>query len=111
MCVTFPCCAVLQETVRSLKERACAAFGVDPAKVEIWDYFNNGKYGKIENILDKDLESARIMDEQPILLDDKVRAAYRADCYTKVSALLQPAAAGCYHLSTPCSCAAQHGAS
>lgn len=62
----------MQETVRSLKERACAAFGLDPSKVEIWDYFNQGKYANIEKDLDKDLEAARILDEQAILLDDKV---------------------------------------
>lgn len=65
------CCA-LQETVRILKERACAAFGVEPDKVEIWDYFNHGKYANIDKDLDKDLDAARILDEQPVLLDDKV---------------------------------------
>lgn len=77
----FPqnCCLLcvvlaLQDTVRSLKERACAAFGLEPDKVEIWDYFNHGKYACIEKDLDKDLETARILDEQPILLDDKVCA-------------------------------------
>jgi hypothetical protein len=65
-------CCVLQETVRILKDRACAAFGVEPDKVEIWDYFNHGKYANIDKELDKDLETARILDEQPILLDDKV---------------------------------------
>lgn len=58
------------ETVQSLKERACAAFGLEPSKVEIWDYFNHGKYANIEKDKDKDLEAARILDEQPILLDD-----------------------------------------
>jgi len=73
------CCCVLvvvQETVGTLKERACAAFGIDPAKVEIWDYFNHGKYANLENQLDKDLDAARVLDDQPILLDDKVRHAY-----------------------------------
>jgi hypothetical protein len=68
-------CCVLQETVRILKERACAAFGVDSGKVEIWDYFNHGKYANIDKDLEKDLEAARILDEQPILLDDKVGAS------------------------------------
>jgi hypothetical protein len=62
----------LQETVRILKERACAAFGVESDKVEIWDYFNHGKYANLDKELDKDLEAARILDQQPILLDDKV---------------------------------------
>lgn len=61
-----------QETVLSLKERACAAFGLDPSKVEIWDYFNHGKYANLEKDSAKDLEAARILDEQPILLDDVV---------------------------------------
>lgn len=56
----------------SLKERACAAFGLDPSKVEIWDYFNHGKYANLEKDSHKDLEAARILDEQPILLDDLV---------------------------------------
>lgn len=70
LCLFMLC--VLQETVKSLKERACAAFGLDADKVEIWDYFNHGKYANLEKDLDKDLDAARILDEQPILLDDKV---------------------------------------
>lgn len=68
-------CSLLQETVRSLKQRACAAFGVDTEKIEIWDFFHNNKYASLESQLDKDLEEARILDDQPILLDDKVLAA------------------------------------
>lgn len=67
---------VVQETVGTLKERACAAFGIEPAKVEIWDYFNHGKYANLENQLDKDLDAARVLDDQPILLDDKVGHAH-----------------------------------
>eukprot|EP00879_Flechtneria_rotunda_P018400 GHRR01019301.1.p1 GENE.GHRR01019301.1~~GHRR01019301.1.p1 ORF type:complete len:366 (+),score=128.13 GHRR01019301.1:849-1946(+) len=59
------------ESVRSLKERACAEFDVDPSKVDIWDFFHNSKYATLEALLDKTLEEARILDEQPILLDDK----------------------------------------
>lgn len=62
----------LQETVHSLKLRACAEFGVDPATIDIWDFFHQGKHAKLEGQLDKTLSDARIIDEQPILLDDKV---------------------------------------
>jgi hypothetical protein len=71
LCCAVLCC-ILQETVRILKDRACAAFGVEPDKVEIWDYFNHGKYANLDKELDRDLVTARILDEQPILLDDKV---------------------------------------
>jgi hypothetical protein len=64
-------CAV-QNTVRSLKERACAAFGVELDAVEIWDFWHQGKYANLELELDSTLEAARIMEKQAILLDDKV---------------------------------------
>ncbi|WIA28861.1 hypothetical protein OEZ86_011387 [Tetradesmus obliquus] len=63
--------AELKETVHSLKLRACAEFGVDPATIDIWDFFHQGKHAKLEGQLDKTLSDARIIDEQPILLDDK----------------------------------------
>jgi hypothetical protein len=63
----------LQETVQSLKLRACAEFGLEPASIEIWDFFHHGKHANLEGQLDKTLSDARILDEQPILLDEKVR--------------------------------------
>jgi DUSP domain len=65
----------VQESVASLKARACAAFGVDPAKTEIWDFFHSSKYACLEDHLDKSLSEARVLDEQAILLDDKVQEA------------------------------------
>jgi hypothetical protein len=89
-----------QETVRSLKERACAAFGVDPSTVELWDFFHNSKYANLEGHMDKDLEEARILDEQPILLDDKVRRGWgwRGCLLERGGLCVQLAAAGqCTH--------------
>jgi hypothetical protein len=71
LCVLLVYC--LQETVQSLKLRACAEFGVDPAGIEIWDFFQEGKYANLEGQLDKTLDEARVLPEQPILLDEKVR--------------------------------------
>jgi hypothetical protein len=89
-------CSILQETVRSLKQRACAAFGVDTEKIEIWDFFHNNKYASLESQLDKDLEEARILDDQPILLDDKVLAAgVAAAAGGEQAALSLPAVQGC----------------
>eukprot|EP00882_Tetradesmus_deserticola_P008738 GHRQ01009215.1.p1 GENE.GHRQ01009215.1~~GHRQ01009215.1.p1 ORF type:complete len:470 (+),score=231.36 GHRQ01009215.1:579-1988(+) len=63
--------AELKETVQSLKLRACAEFGVDPASIDIWDFFHHSKHANLEGHLDKTLNDARILDEQPILLDEK----------------------------------------
>ncbi|KAF8072770.1 UBP11 [Scenedesmus sp. PABB004] len=60
-----------QETVRSFKERACAAFGVEPGRAEIWDYFHNGKYANLDLLLDSTMGEVRVVDNQAILLDDK----------------------------------------
>jgi hypothetical protein len=62
----------LQETVESLKLRACAEFGLEPRAIEIWDFYHHSKYANLESSLDKTLNEARILDEQPILLDEKV---------------------------------------
>eukprot|EP00882_Tetradesmus_deserticola_P015244 GHRQ01016235.1.p1 GENE.GHRQ01016235.1~~GHRQ01016235.1.p1 ORF type:complete len:328 (+),score=162.42 GHRQ01016235.1:579-1562(+) len=63
--------AELKETVQSLKLRACAEFGVDPATIAMWDFFHHSKHANLEGHLDKTLNDARILDEQPILLDEK----------------------------------------
>lgn len=55
-----------------MKERACQLFGLDPDKVEIWDFFHRSKYAKLEDKLDQTLEESRVLEGQDILLDDKV---------------------------------------
>lgn len=40
--------------------------------VHIWDFFQHGKYKALEGSLGEKLQEARIMDDQPILLEDKV---------------------------------------
>jgi hypothetical protein len=67
----------LQETVQSVKLRACAEFGVEPGSVEIWDFFSNSKYANLESQLDKRLNEVRVLHEQAILLDEKVRQQCR----------------------------------
>jgi hypothetical protein len=62
--------------VQSVKLRACAEFGVEPASVEIWDFFSNSKYANLESQLDKRLNEVRVLHEQAILLDEKVRPPY-----------------------------------
>lgn len=65
----------LQETVSSLKERACRMFDLDTNKVEIWDFFHRSKYATLEDKLEATLEEARVLEGQGILLDDKVSVA------------------------------------
>lgn len=74
-CLALTFC--LQETVSSLKERACKAFSLETTKVDIWDFFQNSKHAKLENSMDRTLSDARILDEQTILLDDKVCSSGR----------------------------------
>eukprot|EP00878_Enallax_costatus_P011714 GHUV01012229.1.p1 GENE.GHUV01012229.1~~GHUV01012229.1.p1 ORF type:complete len:397 (+),score=120.37 GHUV01012229.1:268-1458(+) len=66
-----PIKAEQSETVASLKERACKAFGLDTDKVEIWDFFHRSKYAKLEDKLDQTLDECRVLEGQDILLDDK----------------------------------------
>ncbi|KIY94279.1 Putative ubiquitin carboxyl-terminal hydrolase 11 [Monoraphidium neglectum] len=58
-------------TVAELKARACALFKVQEVDVRIWDYFQHSKYKDLEGCLDQKLPDARIMEDQPILLEDK----------------------------------------
>jgi hypothetical protein len=66
----------LQETVQSLKLRACAEFGVEPESIEFWDFHANGKYANLESQMDKTLDEARIQDTQTVLLDEKVSPSF-----------------------------------
>ncbi|KAF6262010.1 hypothetical protein COO60DRAFT_1699565 [Scenedesmus sp. NREL 46B-D3] len=56
------------ETVQDLKHRACAAFGVEPESVLLWDYFNACPFILLEDQLHCTLQQARLLDEQPLLL-------------------------------------------
>lgn len=60
-----------QSTVREFKETLCREMGLEPDKVRIWDYFNNRTYALLEKNLDDTLESQRIHDRNPILLDEQ----------------------------------------
>lgn len=58
-------------TIKEFKTRMCAEMGLDPAKVRIWDYFNSRTYALLEKDADKTLESCRIYDQNPIMLEEQ----------------------------------------
>jgi hypothetical protein len=59
----------LQEPMQALKQCACAAFGVDPQAVMLWDYFESCRFILLEDQLHCTLQQARLLDGQPLLLD------------------------------------------
>jgi hypothetical protein len=59
----------LQETLQALKQRACAAFTVDPEAVLLWDYFEGCRFILLEDQLHCTLQQARLLDGQSLLLD------------------------------------------
>jgi hypothetical protein len=59
----------LQESLQALKQRACAAFGVDPQAVLLWDYFEACRFILLEDQLHCTLQQARLLDGQALLLD------------------------------------------
>jgi hypothetical protein len=64
-----PRCA-LQATLAELKQRACAAFGVSPDSVWLWDYYGGEACKELEPHLESTVQQARLVDGQPILLRD-----------------------------------------
>jgi hypothetical protein len=66
--VIEPCTA----TVGELKSSACAELGLDPNKVRIWDFTLKTLYDYLENSIDKSLESVRLSNDSPILLEEEI---------------------------------------
>ncbi|CAE7728106.1 Usp15, partial [Symbiodinium pilosum] len=58
-------------TIRELKERLCTEMDLEPADVRIWDFFDNRPFASLEEELDSYLHDKRIMDNNPILLEEK----------------------------------------
>lgn len=62
---------VMQETLRQVKARACAAYGAHPNTTLVWDYFLDSKYVLLEDQLDCTVGQIRLVDQQPLLLERK----------------------------------------
>ena len=58
------------DTVRYLRDTMAVKLNVNPEEVRVWDFHGNSKY-KLLDDLDKKLEEAQIIDNQPILLEEK----------------------------------------
>ncbi|CAE7198598.1 UBP5 [Symbiodinium necroappetens] len=58
-------------TIRELKERLCEEMELDARDVRIWDYFDNKPFASLEEDLDGYLHDKRIMDNNPILLEER----------------------------------------
>ncbi|CAE7604320.1 UBP11 [Symbiodinium natans] len=58
-------------TIRQLKERLCTEMDLEPQDVRMWDYFDNKIFGLLEDEMDASLHDKRIMDNNPILLEEK----------------------------------------
>lgn len=61
----------MQASVAELKRIACATFKVQEVDVDLYDFFKHEKLKNLEQCLDKTLDEVRILDEQPVLLEDK----------------------------------------
>lgn len=60
-----------QTLVKEFKASVCQEMGLDPEKVRVWDYFNSKPYALLEKDLEKTLEDCKIMDDNPILLEEQ----------------------------------------
>lgn len=58
------------DTVGYLKQTMCTRMGLNPEDIRVWDYHANNKYKLLED-MDQKLDSAQIIDNQPILLEEK----------------------------------------
>eukprot|EP00931_Biecheleriopsis_adriatica_P074322 TRINITY_DN48405_c0_g1_i1.p1 TRINITY_DN48405_c0_g1~~TRINITY_DN48405_c0_g1_i1.p1 ORF type:complete len:949 (+),score=190.68 TRINITY_DN48405_c0_g1_i1:116-2962(+) len=61
-------------TVKELKATLCRELDLDSSKVRMWDYFNKRTYAlleKSEEDLDRTLDACRILDDNPILLEEQ----------------------------------------
>jgi hypothetical protein len=59
----------VQETLQQVKARACAAYGLAPDDVLLWDFFLNSKYMLLEDQLGCTLAELQMQDGQPLLLE------------------------------------------
>ena len=58
------------ETIEEFKKKMCKKMELDPSNVRVWDYHANNKYKLLDDLKTK-LESAQIIDGQPMLLEEK----------------------------------------
>uniref|UniRef100_A0A383V6A5 RING-type domain-containing protein n=1 Tax=Tetradesmus obliquus TaxID=3088 RepID=A0A383V6A5_TETOB len=65
------------ESLQVVKQRACAAFGVDAEVVLLWDYFEACRFMLLEDQLQLSLQQARLGDGQHLLLDPVRQQATR----------------------------------
>ncbi|WIA22588.1 hypothetical protein OEZ86_009573 [Tetradesmus obliquus] len=66
--------ARLNETLQQVKARACAAHGLDPEHVLLWDFFLDSKYVLLEDQLCCTLGELQMQDGQPLLLEQRQTA-------------------------------------
>lgn len=52
-----------------MKAKACAAFGVDPGRMMLWDYFLYSRFVLLEDQLHLTLGDVGFQDQQPLLLE------------------------------------------
>jgi hypothetical protein len=62
---------MVQETMQQVKARACAAHGLAPGAVLLWDFFLDSKYVLLEDQLHCTLAELHMQDGQPLLLEQK----------------------------------------
>lgn len=58
------------DTVGTFKKVMCQKMNLDPEQVRVWDYHANSKYKLLDDMKAK-LESAQIIDSQPMLIEEK----------------------------------------
>ena len=65
----------LQASLADLKRVACDSFGLEEVDVQMFDYFTRKKYmtEPLDVKPDETLEGANLLDNQDILLEEKVR--------------------------------------
>jgi hypothetical protein len=57
--------------MQQVKACACAAHGLAPADVLLWDFFLDSKYVLLEDQLHCTLAELRVLDGQPLLLEQR----------------------------------------
>ena len=64
----------LQASLADLKQVACASFGLEEVDVQMFDYFTRKKYAAepLDVKPDETIEGANLLDNQDILLEEKV---------------------------------------
>lgn len=80
-------------TIQQLKTTLCSELGLGQNSVRIWDYFDWKPFALLEPDLDQSLESKRIMDGQPILLEEQLMDGSWPQLETDPQTTPQPAVA------------------